>query len=100
MISDAHNSGGGGWRVKLYQLESEGSWLDQGTGFVECKYIPNIQAPALIVQNEDDGMLLLQAKIQCEDIYERQGGTYKKQNDPFSSFIHNVLLQHTNDVNT
>ena len=66
---------GSGWRVKLYQLETEGSWLDQGTGFVECKFISEIRAPALIVKNEDNDEVLLQSKIQCEDIYERQGGT-------------------------
>lgn len=63
-----------GWRVKLYRLEVEGSWIDQGTGFVECKYIPEIRAPALIVLNEAGDRFLLQSKIQCDDIYERQGG--------------------------
>ena len=31
-----------GWRVKLYQLETEGTWLDQGTGFVSCKNKGNV----------------------------------------------------------
>lgn len=65
-----------GWRVKLYQLECEGSWLDQGTGFVECKYVPSIRAPALIINSEGNTEVLLQSKIQCEDIYERQGGEF------------------------
>ena len=62
-------------RVKLYQLESEGSWLDRGTGHVICKYVSSIEAPALIMYNEDDiDNVIIQSRIQLEDIYERQGG--------------------------
>jgi len=25
------------WKVKLYQLHSDGSWFDKGTGFADCK---------------------------------------------------------------
>lgn len=63
-----------GWRVKLYQLESEGAWQDQGTGVVHCKSVATL-GPAICVSKEDnDDSYFLQSKIQCDDIYERQGG--------------------------
>jgi hypothetical protein len=68
---------GYGWRVKLYQLESEGAgaWQDQGTGNVICKTIST--GPAIVVMNEleDESIApLLQSKIQIDsDVYERQG---------------------------
>lgn len=65
-----------GWRVKLYQLESEGAgaWQDQGTGNVSCKSV--LSGPAIVVMNESEDeefAPLLQSKIQIEDVYERQG---------------------------
>ena len=27
------------WRVKLYQLETGGVWIDKGTGFVTCSNV-------------------------------------------------------------
>jgi protein phosphatase 4 regulatory subunit 3 len=67
---------GYGWRVKLYQLESEGAgaWQDQGTGNVICKSV--LSGPAIVVMNESEDeeyAPLLQSKIQIEDVYERQG---------------------------
>lgn len=67
---------GYGWRVKLYQLESEGAgaWQDQGTGNVICKSV--LSGPAIVVMNESEDEEfppLLQSKIQLEDVYERQG---------------------------
>jgi protein phosphatase 4 regulatory subunit 3 len=67
---------GYGWRVKLYQLESEGAgaWQDQGTGNVICKSV--LSGPAIVVMNESEDeeyTPLLQSKIQIEDVYERQG---------------------------
>ena len=67
---------GYGWRVKLYQLESEGAgaWQDQGTGNVICKTL--LSGPAIVVMNESEDeeyTPLLQSKIQLEDVYERQG---------------------------
>jgi hypothetical protein len=65
-----------GWRVKLYQLESEGAWQDQGTGVVQCKSVPSI-GPAICFSKEDsESSHFLQSKIQCDDIYERQGGEH------------------------
>lgn len=62
-----------GWRVKLYELEPDGAWLDQGTGNVQCKFDPEIGGPAIIAMSEDSSEVILRSKIQFEDIYERQG---------------------------
>ncbi len=70
---------GYGWRVKLYQLESEGAgaWLDQGTGNVICKSVVHAAGPprpAIVIESEDESQPpLLQSKIQTDDVYERQG---------------------------
>ncbi len=64
-----------GWRVKLYELEPEGAWVDKGTGFVICCILPSLGCPALVVTSEEsDDKILLQSKIQSEDNYEQQGG--------------------------
>lgn len=72
-MSTAVITGSENWRVKLYQLESEGTWLDQGTGYVTCKNLPNLGGTAVVVMREDDSSLLLQSKILQDDVYERQG---------------------------
>ena len=61
------------WRVKLYELETQGTWLDQGTGFVSCQHVQNIGSPALIVSGEEGKPVLLESKIMLEDVYEKQG---------------------------
>jgi hypothetical protein len=64
-----------GYRVKLYQLEADGAWVDIGTGNLICSYVEELKAPALILTSEDDPQhVLLMSKIQLDDIYERQGG--------------------------
>ncbi|KAG5191710.1 hypothetical protein JKP88DRAFT_352181 [Tribonema minus] len=49
-----------GWRVKLYQLNSDGQWDAKGTGYISCKYIHAVEATALCVVSEVDGCQLLQ----------------------------------------
>ncbi len=64
-----------GYRVKLYHLESEGAWMDVGTGNLICIYLEELKAPALVLTSEEDNVtILLKSRIQLEDIYERQGG--------------------------
>jgi hypothetical protein len=60
------------WRVKLYQLEDEGTWKDRGTGSVTSQYVQDLDGPALVVISEDTKGVLLQSRIPNEDIYERQ----------------------------
>lgn len=63
------------YRVKLYHLESEGGWVDVGTGSLTCAILDEFKAPGLILSSENDSsVLLLKSKIQSDDIYERQGG--------------------------
>jgi hypothetical protein len=63
-----------GWRVKLYELESTGTWVDQGIGYAFVQ-ASNVEAPALCVISEMNSQLyLLQSKIQSDDLYEKQGG--------------------------
>ena len=65
------------FRVKVYNLEPVGSWIDKGTGHVGCNYIHELQGPALVVYSENDpSAILIQSKIQVDDIYERQGGRF------------------------
>jgi hypothetical protein len=80
------------YRVKLYQLESQGIWLDRGTGFVTCSSlavcldcislrlyftanIVQLQAdPSIFILRDEDRALMLQSRIVLDDVYERQGG--------------------------
>lgn len=79
-------SGMNEWRVKLYQLEAGGVWIDKGTGFVSCLHTHTIMSgknenttrpvpvtASLFVKREEDLSILLQSTIQYEDAYERQG---------------------------
>ena len=66
------------WRIKLYELEEQGAWIDKGTGFVQCKVVPTVGGPALVIRNEaNDGEVFFQSKIQVDDVYEIQGGENK-----------------------
>lgn len=60
-------------RVKLYLLESEGNWIDQGTGFVSCLPLHAQEGPSMVISREEDGAHLLQSRIVLDDVYERQG---------------------------
>ncbi len=63
------------WRIKLYELEDEGSWIDKGTGFVHCKVVTDLGWPSLVIRSEEnDGVIFFQSKVQPEDVYEIQGG--------------------------
>lgn len=66
-----------GWRVKLYELEPEGAWVDKGTGYVACRIAPTLNCPALVVTSEDDEeVILLESKLRSNDTYEQQGGSF------------------------
>lgn len=56
-----------GWRVKLYQLNDEGQWDDQGTGHISCRVVESLGGTALVVLAEDDGRELMQSKVGCPD---------------------------------
>lgn len=64
-------------RVKVYQLDHSGEWIDKGTGHVNCSQVErNDSVPSIVVKSEEDSSLtLLQSKISREDIYNRQQDT-------------------------
>ena len=72
-----------GWRVKLYQLEAEGAWLDKGTGCVHCRSVEG--TPSIVVQTEDGTGTILDSKIRSDDVYERQGESIIMWRDPATS---------------
>jgi hypothetical protein len=64
-----------GWRVKLYELETSGNWIDLGVGFVSVQIANDLGGPALCIASElEPTKYILVSKIQCDDLYEKQGG--------------------------
>ena len=63
------------WRVKLYELESQGNWLDQGTGYVSCQHVQNLGCHALVVFDEKIRNILLESPITADGLYELQGSS-------------------------
>lgn len=78
-----------GWRVKLYQLETEGAWQDQGTGNVICQN--NEDGPKIVVFNDEKSSdILMESKIRSEDIYERQGESIIMWREPARDFLSDI----------
>lgn len=74
--SHAEQENSHGWRVKLYELESTGNWIDLGVGHVQVQNVTELGGPALCIASEAErGKYILVSKIQSEDLYEKQGGT-------------------------
>lgn len=64
------------YRVKVYKLDVEGQWIDQGTGFVACEYVEDANAFVLSVTAEaEHESLLLNSIIVKDDVYRRQQET-------------------------
>ncbi|GLT45763.1 hypothetical protein SLA2020_195720 [Shorea laevis] len=59
-------------RVKVYRLNNDGKWDDQGTGHVTVDYLERSEEPALFVTDEEDNETLLLHRINPEDIYRKQ----------------------------
>lgn len=59
------------WRVKVYHLETDGTWNEVGTGNVYYRKIHEMGA-FLVVESETDASILLQSKISLDEIYDRQ----------------------------
>ncbi len=62
-----------GWRVKLYQLNAEGQWDDQGTGYITCDDVESGGGKSLLVMSEADEKQLLRCAVVEDDVYQRQG---------------------------
>ncbi|XP_020113740.1 serine/threonine-protein phosphatase 4 regulatory subunit 3 isoform X2 [Ananas comosus] len=69
-------------RVKVYRLNDDGKWDDQGTGHVSVEYMERSEELGLIVVDEDDNETLLVHSISSEDIYRRQEDTIISWRDP------------------
>ncbi|MBA0681628.1 hypothetical protein Goari_023416, partial [Gossypium aridum] len=61
-------------RVKVYRLNEDGKWDDQGTGHVTVDYLERSEELALYVFDEEDNETLLVHRICPEDIYRKQEG--------------------------
>lgn len=82
----------GGWRVKLYELENSGTWVDHGIGFAYIQLNSTFHGPALSVISESNpDQFLLQSKIQSEDLYEKQGGEVAQCSDVFRSWFSSFI---------
>ncbi|WMV56626.1 hypothetical protein MTR67_050011, partial [Solanum verrucosum] len=62
-------------RVKVYRLNDDGKWDDQGTGHVTVDYIERSEDLGLLVADEEDHETLLLHRISADDIYRKQEGT-------------------------
>ncbi|XP_027013857.2 serine/threonine-protein phosphatase 4 regulatory subunit 3 [Tachysurus fulvidraco] len=62
-------------RVKVYTLNEERQWDDQGTGHVSSAYVDRLNGIALLVRAEADGSLLLESKINPNTAYQKQQDT-------------------------
>ncbi len=79
-----------GWRVKLYELESSGTWTDLGVGYVLVQLVTELDGPALCVISEQErDKYLMVSKISYEDLYEKQGGWLNFLS--FFFYIHNQI---------
>ncbi|PHT33176.1 hypothetical protein CQW23_29513 [Capsicum baccatum] len=59
-------------RVKVYRLNDDRKWDDQGTGHVTVDYIERSEDLGLLVADEEDHETLLLHRISAEDIYRKQ----------------------------
>ncbi|XWS53536.1 hypothetical protein CRYUN_Cryun10bG0009700 [Craigia yunnanensis] len=62
-------------RVKVYRLNEDGKWDDQGTGHVTVDYLERSEELALFVFDEEDNETLLLHRINPDDIYRKQEDT-------------------------
>ncbi|KAJ0979863.1 hypothetical protein J5N97_015337 [Dioscorea zingiberensis] len=77
-------------RVKLYRLNSDGKWDDQGTGHVTIDYLESSEDLGLIVVDEEDNDAILMHRISTNEIYRKQEETIISWRD--SEFSTDVAL--------
>ncbi|KAJ6816673.1 serine/threonine-protein phosphatase 4 regulatory subunit 3B isoform X2 [Iris pallida] len=76
------NSSNSMQRVKVYRLNDDGKWDDQGTGHVTVDYLERSEDLGLLVVDEEDNDTLLMHRISSDDIYKRQEDTIISWRDP------------------
>ncbi|KAJ6689792.1 hypothetical protein OIU85_006131 [Salix viminalis] len=69
-------------RVKVYRLNDDGKWDDQGTGHVTVDYVERSEDLGLYVIDEEDNETLLLHRITPDDIYRKQEDTIISWRDP------------------
>ncbi|KAH7843377.1 hypothetical protein Vadar_015884 [Vaccinium darrowii] len=69
-------------RVKVYRLNDDGKWDDQGTGHVTVDYLERSEELGLFVVDEEDNETLLMHRISSDDIYRKQEDTIISWRDP------------------
>ncbi|KAI7732180.1 hypothetical protein M8C21_004022 [Ambrosia artemisiifolia] len=69
-------------RVKVYRLNDDGKWDDQGTGHVNIDYLERSEDLSLFVIDEEDNETLLVHRICSDDIYRKQEDTIISWRDP------------------
>uniref|UniRef100_A0A2P2MU27 Serine/threonine-protein phosphatase 4 regulatory subunit 3A-like isoform X4 n=1 Tax=Rhizophora mucronata TaxID=61149 RepID=A0A2P2MU27_RHIMU len=80
--SQANSSFNSMQRVKVYRLNDDGKWDDQGTGHVTIDYLERTEEPGLYVIDEEDNETLLLHRIMPDDIYRKQQDTIISWSDP------------------
>ncbi|KAL6532538.1 hypothetical protein OROGR_014508 [Orobanche gracilis] len=76
------NSNNSMQRVKVYRLNEDGKWDDQGTGHVTVDYLERSEDFGLFVIDEEDNETLLLHRISSDDIYRKQEDTIISWRDP------------------
>ncbi|ESW10978.1 hypothetical protein PHAVU_009G255000 [Phaseolus vulgaris] len=69
-------------RVKVYRLNGDGKWDDQGTGHVTVDYLERSEDLGLFVYDEEDNENILLHRISPDDIYRKQEDTIISWRDP------------------
>ncbi|XP_014499046.1 serine/threonine-protein phosphatase 4 regulatory subunit 3 [Vigna radiata var. radiata] len=69
-------------RVKVYRLNGDGKWDDQGTGHVSVDYLERSEDLGLYVYDEEDNENILLHRISPDDIYRKQEDTIISWRDP------------------
>ncbi|KAK4742744.1 hypothetical protein SAY87_000745 [Trapa incisa] len=69
-------------RVKVYYLNDDGKWDDQGTGDVSVDYLEKSEDLGLFVFDAEDNETLLMHRIRAEDIYRKQEDSIIAWKDP------------------
>ncbi|XP_045832116.1 serine/threonine-protein phosphatase 4 regulatory subunit 3-like isoform X2 [Trifolium pratense] len=69
-------------RVKVYRLNDDGKWDDQGTGHVTIDYMERSEELGLFVYDEEDNETILLHRISSDDIYRKQEDSIISWRDP------------------
>lgn len=99
-----------GWRVKLYRLNTDGSWDDRGTGRIVCQYTNSSSSgntnttiqdelgdPTLVLKSEHaTETILLRSKVLLREPYQRQGDNIITWCEPYypEADVRNQKEQH------